>query len=176
MRRSACGREGQVDSVTRGIPEDRLARQHPGGAEGHLTALVQTVHQQFITARTGAVADHHRTRVEPLLDVGVNGDTQLRARWREKYGTWVEAPIAHRDDVTATSLPGAEAATKLNSGPRFVEGYKELPLVARLDDYCVLSSGVQTVIKFERKNQTESTDDRRRLPDGVAPNRSAILR
>jgi hypothetical protein len=63
------------------------------------------VDEQFVTAGTGAAADHHGTRVVPLLDFGVNGDPQLRACRREEYRTWVKAPIAHRDDVTATSLP-----------------------------------------------------------------------
>jgi hypothetical protein len=51
----------------------------------------------------------------------------LRARWREEYRTWVKTPIAHRDDVTATSLPCAEVTTNLNSGPRFAERYEGCP-------------------------------------------------
>jgi hypothetical protein len=53
---------------------DRLTRQHGGGTERHLPALIEGVDQKFVTAGTGAAADHHGTRVEPLLDVGVNGD------------------------------------------------------------------------------------------------------
>jgi hypothetical protein len=56
-----------------------------------------------------------------VFDLAVNRDAQLRARWREEYRTWMEAPIAHCTRVTATSLPRARPTTELESGTRFAE-------------------------------------------------------
>ena len=86
-----------------------------------MTVVIEAVHQQFVSAGAGAVADYYCTRVEPVFDLAVNRDAQLRARWREEYRTWMEAPIAHCTRVTATSLPRARPTTELESGTRFAE-------------------------------------------------------
>jgi hypothetical protein len=49
-----------------------------------LAVVIEAVHQHFVTASTRAAADHDGTRVEPMIDLGVNRDAQLRARWREE--------------------------------------------------------------------------------------------
>jgi len=50
-----------------------------------LTVVIGAVHQQFVTAGAGAAADYHCTRVEPVFDLGVKRDAQLRARWSDEY-------------------------------------------------------------------------------------------
>jgi hypothetical protein len=79
------GCESQTYPITRWMAEDGFTRHHLGRAGGHLTVVIEAVYQQFVTAGTGAAADDDGTRVEPVLDLGVNRDAQLRARWREEY-------------------------------------------------------------------------------------------
>jgi 3-keto-L-gulonate-6-phosphate decarboxylase len=67
------------------MAEDGFARHHLGRAGGHLTVVIGAVHQQFVTAGARAAADYDCTRVEPVFDLGVDRDAQLRARWREEY-------------------------------------------------------------------------------------------
>ena len=40
-----------------------------------MTVVNKAMYEQLVTECAGATADHHRMRVEPVLDLGVNRDT-----------------------------------------------------------------------------------------------------
>ena len=40
-----------------------------------MTVVNKAMYEQLVTECAGATGDHHRMRVEPVLDLGVNRDT-----------------------------------------------------------------------------------------------------
>ena len=86
-----------------------------------MTVVMNAVHQQSFSARTGAAGDHHGMRVEPLFDFAVDGEPQLRAGWCEKYRTWMQAPIGHCIAITATLLPHARPTAEVKSAALLAE-------------------------------------------------------
>ena len=71
---SVCRYERQTHAIAHGMAEEWFTPRHRRRPPGHMTVVNKAMYEQLVTECAGTTADHHRMRVEPVLDLGVYRD------------------------------------------------------------------------------------------------------